>query len=153
MADDIVVMAETTEELSTMLNDLELPKKWVLKWTWIKPVMVDIHVARTPIKIGDTESPQRLEIVDDYIYLGETVQLGRFNFEKEVNRRIRLSWATFERLSGIFSPNIPHSVSKRKFLTRACCQWWHMAPKRGRLQWASSEGLFIYLRTTNSYIL
>lgn len=37
----------------------------------------------TPVKNGDST----LEVVDD---LGQTIQLGRANFEKDVNRRIQL---------------------------------------------------------------
>ena len=112
-ADDIVVMAETTEELSTMLGDLSRASERVgLKMNMDKTkVMVNIHVAPTPIKIGDST----LEVVDDYVYLGQTVQLGRSNFEKEINRRIRLGWAAFRKLHGIFSSNLPQCLKTKVY--------------------------------------
>ncbi|KAJ8706628.1 hypothetical protein PYW07_012706 [Mythimna separata] len=114
-ADDIVVMAETTEELSTMLGDLSRASERVgLKMNMDKTkVMVNIHVAPTciPIKIGDST----LEVVDDYVYLGQTVKLGRCNFEKEINRRIRLGWTAFRKLHGIFSSNLPQCLKTKVY--------------------------------------
>jgi hypothetical protein len=54
-------------------------------------IMSNAHVVPTPITIGHFT----LEVVDDYVYLEQTIQLGRSNFDKEVNRRIRLGWAAF----------------------------------------------------------
>lgn len=54
-------------------------------------VMANGHVAPTLVKIGDST----LEVVSDYFYLGQTVQLGNSNFDKEVNHRIQLGWAAF----------------------------------------------------------
>ena len=56
-----------------------------------------------------------LEVVDEYVYLGQTVQLGRSNFEKEINRRIRLAWAAFGKLSRIFSSRIPQCLKTKVF--------------------------------------
>ena len=112
-ADDIVVMAETMEDLSTMLDDLSRASGRVgLKMNMDKTkVMLNAHVTPTPIKIGDST----LEVVDDYVYLGQTVQLGRSNFEKEVNRRIRLGWAAFGKLRGIFSSNLPQCLKTKVY--------------------------------------
>ncbi|KAJ8730477.1 hypothetical protein PYW08_001890 [Mythimna loreyi] len=106
-------MAETTEKLSTMLDDLSRASERVgLKMNMDKTKgMVNIHVAPTPIKIGDST----LEVVDDYVYLGQTIQLGRSNFEKEVNRRIRLGWAAFGKLRGVFSSNIPQCLKTKVY--------------------------------------
>lgn len=112
-ADDIVVMAETMEELSTMLDDLSRASERVgLRMNMDKTkVMSNAHVAPTLMKIGDTT----LEVVDEYVYLGQTVQLGRSNFEKEVNRRIRLGWAAFGKLRNIFSSHIPQCLKTKVF--------------------------------------
>ncbi|KAL0859196.1 hypothetical protein ABMA27_011014 [Loxostege sticticalis] len=84
-ADDIVVMAETLEDLGTMLDGLSRASQQVgLKMNMDKTkIMSNVHVAPTPLKVGDSA----LEVVDEYVYLGQTVQLGKSNFEKEVNRR------------------------------------------------------------------
>ncbi|CAH2207579.1 jg25668 [Pararge aegeria aegeria] len=73
-ADDVVIVAETLGDLNTMLSDLSVI----------------------------TAETTALEIIDEYVYLGHTIQLGRSNFEKEVNRRIQLGWAAFGRLRDIF---------------------------------------------------
>lgn len=67
-------------------------------------VMSNIHVSLTPVLLGGTAL-----VVDDYVYLGQTVQLGKSNFEKEVNRRIQLGWAAFGKLRRVFSSKIPQS--------------------------------------------
>jgi hypothetical protein len=43
-----------------------------------------------------------LEVVQKYVYFGQTLQLGRNNFEDEVNRRIQLSKAAFGKLRRVF---------------------------------------------------
>ena len=54
-------------------------------------VMSNVNVRPTPVLDGGSV----LEVVDEYIYLGQTVRLGRSNFEKEVNRRIQLGSSRF----------------------------------------------------------
>lgn len=112
-ADDIVVMAETLEDLGTMLADLNGASEHVgLKMNMDKTkIMSNVHVVPTPLKIGDST----LDVVDDYIYLGHTVQLGKSNFENEVNRRIQLGWAAFGKLRNIFSSKIPQCLKTRVF--------------------------------------
>ncbi|KAJ8716628.1 hypothetical protein PYW07_003255 [Mythimna separata] len=63
-----------------MLGDLSRVSERVgLKMNMDKiKVMVNIDVAPTPTKIGDST----LEVVDDYVYLGQTVQLGRLASRK-----------------------------------------------------------------------
>ncbi|KAL0820946.1 hypothetical protein ABMA28_005603 [Loxostege sticticalis] len=92
-ADDIVVMVETLKDLGTMLDGLSKASQQVgLKMNMDKTkIMSNVHVAPTPLKVGDSA----LEVVDEYVYLGQTVQLGKSNFEKEVNLRIQLGWAAF----------------------------------------------------------
>ncbi|KAI8436311.1 hypothetical protein MSG28_004350 [Choristoneura fumiferana] len=78
-------MAETMEDLGAMLADLSRVSDRVgLKMNMDKTkVMSNVHVVPTPVIVGDSA----LEVVDDYVYLGQTVQLGRSNFEKEITRR------------------------------------------------------------------
>lgn len=60
-------------------------------------------------------------VVDDYIhiyyyiYLRQIDQLGRFNLEKEVNRRIRLVWAAFETF---FHREFPMDMSPKRGVLR-----------------------------------
>ncbi|KAL0901059.1 hypothetical protein ABMA27_006382 [Loxostege sticticalis] len=81
-ADDIVVMAESLEDLGAMLEDLNRVSQQVgLRMNMDKTkVMSNTHVAPTPLSVGNSI----LEKVDKYVYLGQIIQLGRSNFEKEV---------------------------------------------------------------------
>ena len=112
-ADDIVVLAETMDDLGTMLNDLSRVSQQVgLKMNMDKTkIMSNTHVVPTPLKVGDST----LEVVTEYVYLGQIVQLGRSNFEKEVNRRIQLGWAAFGKLRNIFSSQIPQCLKTKVF--------------------------------------
>lgn len=112
-ADDIVVMAETLEDLSRMLDDLSRVSQQVgLKMNMDKTkVMLNSHVVPTPVKVGSST----LEVVDEYIYLGQKVQLGKSNFQKEVDRRIQLGWAAFGKLRSIFSAHLPQCLKTKVF--------------------------------------
>lgn len=59
-------------------------------------MMSNTHVPLTPMKIGHST----FKIVDDILqlYLGQIIQLGRCNFEKEVNHRIQLGCTAFASL-------------------------------------------------------
>ena len=74
-------------------------------------VMSNVPGAPTPVHIGNSV----LEVVDHYVYLGQTVQLGKSNFKKEVDRRIQLGWAAFGKLKGIFSSKIPQCLKSKVF--------------------------------------
>ena len=112
-ADDIVIMAETLEDLSTMLNDLSRVSAGVgLKMNKDKTkIMSNSLVVPTSVVVDGSA----LEVVDEYVYLGQIVQLGRSNFEKEVNRRIQLGWAAFGKLRHIFSSQLPQSLKTKVF--------------------------------------
>ncbi|CAG4970592.1 unnamed protein product [Parnassius apollo] len=107
-ADDIVPMAESLEDLSTMLNDLNIASQRIgLKMNMDKTkIMFNVHVTPMPVVVGST----MLEVVDEYVYLGQIVRLGKSNFDREVNRRIQLGWAAFGKLRHIFSSGIPQSL-------------------------------------------
>ena len=49
-------------------------------------VLRNNHVSSSPVTVGSSV----LEPVDEYVYLGHIIRLGRANFEKEINRRIKL---------------------------------------------------------------
>ncbi|XP_063635113.1 uncharacterized protein LOC134805838 [Cydia splendana] len=112
-ADDIVVMAKSMEELSMMLDDLNRVSQRVgLKMNMDKTkLMSNANVVPIPVSVGNSV----LEVVDSYIYLGQVVQLGRSNFEKEVNRRIQLGWAAFGKLRNVFSSDIPQCLKTKVF--------------------------------------
>ncbi|RVE40475.1 hypothetical protein evm_014875 [Chilo suppressalis] len=80
-ADDIVIMAETLQDLQQMLNDLaDSSIRIGLRMNLDKTkVMFNEHVLPEPIAIHGAV----LEVVQKYVYLGQTLQLGRNNFEDE----------------------------------------------------------------------
>ncbi|CAH2097257.1 unnamed protein product [Euphydryas editha] len=74
-------------------------------------VMFNKHVIPRPVSVDGI----LLEVVQDYIYLGHTIQLGRNNFEKEAERRIQLGWAAFGGLRRVFTSKIPQSLKTKVF--------------------------------------
>ncbi|CAG4999976.1 unnamed protein product [Parnassius apollo] len=114
-ADDIVLMAESLQDLSTMLNDLNGVSQRIglkIKMNMDKTKIVfNIHVTPMPVVVGST----MLEVVDEYVYLGQIVLLGKSNFDREVNRRIQLGWAAFGKLRSIISSGIPQSLKTRLY--------------------------------------
>lgn len=74
-----------------MLRDLNIVSQQVgLKMNMSKTkIMSNAHVAPMPVHVGSDV----IEVVDHYVYLGQTIKLGRANFDKEVSRRIQLGWS------------------------------------------------------------
>ncbi|RVE40575.1 hypothetical protein evm_014776 [Chilo suppressalis] len=112
-ADDIVIMAETLQDLQKMLNDLaDSSIRIGLRMNLDKTkVMFNEHVLPEPIAIHGAV----LEVVQKYVYLGQTLQLSRNNFEEEVNRRIRLGWAAFGKLRQVLTSSIPQCLKTKVF--------------------------------------
>ncbi|CAH2233484.1 jg14913 [Pararge aegeria aegeria] len=94
---DVVIMAEAMGDLNTMLNGLSRVSQQVgLRMTMNKTkIMSNAHIPLQPVIFENTA----LKIVGEYVYLGHMIQLGRSNFEKEVNLRIQLGWAAFGKIS------------------------------------------------------
>lgn len=55
-------------------------------WIWVKPNLWCEHIDPRPIGVNR----HLLEIVPEYTYLGQILQLGRNKFEKKVKGRIQL---------------------------------------------------------------
>ncbi|CAK1594467.1 unnamed protein product [Parnassius mnemosyne] len=74
-ADDIVLMAESLEGLSTMLNDLNSVSQRIgLKMNMDKTkIMFNVHVTPMPVVVGST----KLDVVDEYVYLEQIVRQGK----------------------------------------------------------------------------
>jgi hypothetical protein len=104
----IVIMAETLQGLQLMVNNLaDSSVRIGLRMNLDKTkVMFDEHVLPEPIAICGAV----LEVIQKYVYLGQTLQLGRNNFEDEVNRGIQLGWAAFGKIRRVFPSSIPQSL-------------------------------------------
>jgi hypothetical protein len=114
-ADDIVIMAETMQDLQLMLNGLADSSA---------RIGLRMNLDKTkPIAFCEAV----VEVVQKYVYLGQTLQLGRNNFINEVNRGIQLGWAAFGKLRRVFSSSIPQSL---KSSISAFYRSWHTEPRR-----------------------
>ncbi|CAH2067222.1 unnamed protein product, partial [Iphiclides podalirius] len=56
-------------------------------------------VIPNPVTVGNVT----IDVVKDYIYLSQKTQLSRDNFNREIDRRIRLFWAKITRPRSIFT--------------------------------------------------
>jgi hypothetical protein len=106
-------MVKTLQHLLLMLNDqADSSVRIGLRENLDKTkVRFNEHVLREPIAIRGVV----LKFVHKYVYLGQTLQLGRNNFEDEVNRRIQLGWAAFGKLRLVLSSSIPQSLKTKVF--------------------------------------
>ena len=75
---------------------------------------------KTKIMFNDLVDPEPiavngvpLEVVQQYVYLGQILQLGKNNFEREANRRIQLGWAAFGKLRQVFLSSIPQCLTTK----------------------------------------
>ncbi|CAH2087617.1 unnamed protein product [Euphydryas editha] len=74
-------------------------------------VMLNSHVIPSLITVEGIT----LEVVHEYVYLGQILQLGKNYFEREADRRIQLCWAAIGKLRHIFSSPIPQSLKTKFF--------------------------------------
>ena len=71
--------------------------------------MFNEHVVAGTISVDSIP----LEVVQNYVFLDQTIQLGRQNVEREADRRIRLGWAAFGRLCEVFASAIPQCLKTK----------------------------------------
>ena len=73
--------------------------------------MSNSKVTPKNIKLHDTE----IELVNDYIYLGQRFSLKENNQMGEINRRIQLGWAAFGKHTNILRSRLPISMKRKLF--------------------------------------
>ena len=61
------------------------------------------------VKIENKE----IKIVENYIYLGQSISLQQPSQELEINRRVQLGWAVFGKLRYIMKSNLPLCLKKK----------------------------------------
>jgi hypothetical protein len=71
--------------------------------------MPNSRVVPAPVEVGNST----MKVVVQYLYLGQIIQLGKSNFQKEVNRRIQLGWAAFGKLRSIFSAHLAQCLKTK----------------------------------------
>ena len=110
-ADDIVLVAKSSEELESMLNDIHLVSK---------PVGLSMNLSETKMMLNESATTSTvavdgntIEKVDRYVYLGKTVtQAG--DLLPEIKRRIALGWAAFGKVANIMKSRKASMNVKRK---------------------------------------
>jgi len=112
-ADDIVLIISTKEELIEMLTDLKRESGKIGfnmnidKSKLLTPDPGDVHL-----------KGQQIEKVNEYIYLGHTITLGKENQTAEITGRIRLTWAAVGKLgTTLRKPTLPINLKKKVFNT------------------------------------
>lgn len=108
-----MVMAKSMEDLSTILEDLHrVSQRMDLKMDMDKTNR-SCRMCLTLFRLGILLFKLLTRM---YLYLEQTVQLGRSNFDKEFNRRIQLGWAAVGKLRDVFSTKFAQCL-RRKSLT------------------------------------
>lgn len=79
-ANDVVVMADTMENVSTMPNELNGTSEQVGNKINMEKTMIIPNASVVPIAMMVEDST--LEVVEVCIYLSQVIQLGKSNFEK-----------------------------------------------------------------------
>lgn len=129
-ADDVVILAETREELEKMINELNDKSKIAgLEINLKKTHIIANKDYEHEIKIGK----EKIEKKDDVIYLGQNISLKN-RYGKEVKRRIKIGWAKFWSLKRIFKSTLKPEMKSKVF--NACIV---PAVAYGSQTWAMKE--------------
>ena len=96
MADDIVMIAKSPEELESMLTDIHLASK---------PVGLSMNLSKTKVMLNETAITSTVTVdgnvignVDRYVYLGK-IMTEAGDLLPEIKRRIALGWAAFSKVA------------------------------------------------------
>ena len=111
-ADDIVLFSESAIGLQQMLEELNRESLKVgLKMNKKKTkIMFNRHIQAEQIQIQN----EALEVVDEYVYLGQLIQTNT-SFETEIKRRIKLGWSAFGRQNNILRGSLPLCLKRKVF--------------------------------------
>ncbi|KAG6926619.1 hypothetical protein G0U57_011657, partial [Chelydra serpentina] len=111
-ADDIVLIAETTNQLQSMLRRLDKKSSQVgLKMNRCKTKYMRSDVLR---KARITVTGEDIEEVEQYIYLGQEVNM-RQDLNGELSRRIRAGWCVFNSIKDVLKGKIDKTTRKNIF--------------------------------------
>lgn len=125
-ADDIVIFAQTANQLQRMIDTLDYESGKVGLEINISKTKVMTNGPRIPIKMKENE----IEYVKSYIYLGKQISFLKANNEDEVERRINITWKKFwshkEILKGKYTMRLKRTVMDTCLLPSLLygCQTW-----------------------------
>ena len=127
-ADDIVLFATSQQIIQQMLQEIHNKSKSVgLQLNFNKTKIMTNHI-KHPILIGN----HQIEYVSEYIYLGQTISFTNRS-DKEINRRITLTWKKFWSLAFILL-NKKIAINLKRTIIDSCllptliygCQTWSL---------------------------
>ncbi|KAL0839057.1 hypothetical protein ABMA28_017043 [Loxostege sticticalis] len=107
-ADDIVLFANTSTELATMLEQLSEASLEVGLMMNRSKNKVMTNAAEHDIVVNG----QRMEYVDEYIYLGQIVSFENRQ-DKEIGRRIENAWKSFWSMKAYMKGDLPISLKRK----------------------------------------
>jgi hypothetical protein len=112
-ADDIVIISEDLDQLKDMIKELQDASS---------KIGLEMNVDKTKILSPTQEkisiNNKNIEVVNDYVYLGHKIKLGKENQTAELSRRIGLSWAAFGKLQHILkNKEVPISLKTKVYDT------------------------------------
>ena len=119
-ADDVVLIAESVNDLQSMLNETIVECKRVgleinpSKTKWVSQNSRTFSVNTSPLlEAGDNKVIERVE---QFVYLGHRISIPR-DHNREVGRRISASWAAFNKARLLLTnKNTPMFMKKRYFI-------------------------------------
>lgn len=124
-ADDIVLLSESSEQLAHMLESLSHHSNDI--GLQINRDKTKIMTNRDKKLISITSVP--MEYVEEYVYLGHLISF-RSCTEKEIKRRIKVTWNKYWSMKEIFKGDIPIKLKTKAMniclmpcLTYACQTW------------------------------
>ncbi|XP_050310861.1 uncharacterized protein LOC126746595 [Anthonomus grandis grandis] len=110
-ADDIVLFSQNIIELQDMLAELQRESKRIgltmnlNKTKVMSPDNIQVHI-----------EDRIIDNVEEYVYLGHCIKLGKENQTAEINRRVRLTWAATGKLSHVLrNETIPINLKRKVF--------------------------------------
>lgn len=137
-ADDIVIFAERSDILQTMLQQLgDESRKAGLSMNPTK-TKVMTNAIKENIEIEIEMGQEVIEYVDEYIYLGQLISI-KDQYTKEIDRRISNTWKRYWSLKEIVkNETVPMSVKSKLYNTciLPCltygCQTWPVTSKNNQ---------------------
>ena len=140
-ADDIVLISDNLKNAKSMLDDLHKECiKCGLRINMSKTkLMCNPKISHAPIQLrGET-----IQLVQNSVYLGQNICLQDTNQTKEINRRIRLGWATFGKLNSITKGDLPIFLKTKVYNQREIPTITY-----GSENWTTSQKMENRIRTT-----
>ena len=104
-ADDIVLLAESMDDLKTMLQELNsAAKNCGLQMNAAKSKIMSNCNDVTDV---DLDNNSKIKVVNEYVYLGQRISFDKDSQRPEISRRIQLGWTAFGKLSNVFISKFP----------------------------------------------